>query len=115
MTSATSESTIAKGKAQLRADALTDRTVITTLMSDVNGRRWLWLALTRAGIFSEDSGLDAMYMAYQKGIRNEGLRLLRSITRYTPAHYLTMTRENTGVELKEEDHGGSHDDDSSDD
>lgn len=99
MTNAASVKGNAKRNKQAEADRQTDKTVITTLMSTVAGRRWIWLRLSEAQVFTEDGSLDPYWMAYTKGIRNSGLRLLASVTRNCPAMYVRMTEENTGVDL----------------
>lgn len=99
MTNAASEKGIAKRKRQAEADRTVDRTVIVALMSQVDGRRWVWLRLAEAQIFEENENLDPQYMAFATGRRNSGLRLLRAVNRYTPAMYIRMTEENTGVDL----------------
>jgi len=41
-------------------------------------------------------------MAYAKGQRNAGLRLLNDVQRYAPRQYITMTTEATSVDLTKE-------------
>lgn len=99
MTNAASETSIRKRNKQLLADKETNVTVITTLMHTVDGRRWIWNTLERMAVFRADEGLDPLRMAFDKGIRNEGLRLLADVTRICPNEYIRMTQENTRVEL----------------
>ncbi len=99
MTSASSEKSIRARNKRILADRETNTTVITTLMHTVAGRRWIWLTLERMAVFRADEGLDPMRMAFEKGIRNEGLRLLADVTRICPNEYIRMTQENTSVEL----------------
>jgi len=99
MTNAASERSIRKRNKQILADRETNTTVITTLMHTVDGRRWIWLTLERLAVFRADEGLDPLRMAFDKGIRNEGLRLLADVTRICPNEYIRMTQENSGVDL----------------
>lgn len=94
---AASEKSIARGKATQSADRETDRVVITTLMSTISGRRWLWLKLSEAQLFSDDGLLDHAWMAFTKGRRIAALSLLNSIQLHAPAMYIRMTEENTKV------------------
>lgn len=112
MTSGVSEKVIRAKRERERKDRVVDREVIEMLMRIVSGRRWVWLRLEGAMIFVADENLDAMRMAYLKGIRNEGLRLLAAVTRYCPQEYVRMTQENTGVELQSE--GETEDEDEKD-
>ena len=70
-------------------------------MSSTPGRRWLWLILERAGIFHNTENLDHAYMAWEKGVRNEALRILASIMKHTPDLYVRLTNENTAASLQE--------------
>ncbi len=100
MTSATNERQIRVRKDQARRDRITDETIVKSLMSHVDGRRWVWLRLSEAQIFVEDGDLDPYRMAYMKGVRQPALRLLRDVNRFAPTSYVTMTEENTGIELR---------------
>jgi len=80
-------------------------------MRSVDGRRWIWLQLERLAVFRADEGLDPMRMAFDKGIRNEGLRLLADVTRICPNEYIRMTQENTGVSLDPSNDESESDDD----
>lgn len=103
---AASERTIRARNKQILKDRETNTTVITTLMHTIDGRRWIWLKLESAGCFRSDEGLDPYRMAFEKGVRNEGLRLLADVTRITPSLYITMTTENSGVAFKDETNDG---------
>lgn len=104
--SATNEKSIREAKARAKADADINRRVIQSLMTHAEGRRWIWIELAKAQIFVEEEDLDHPRMCFAKGIRTAGLRLLHSITTHCPDNYITMTRENAGVKLKEDDDGG---------
>lgn len=109
MVSATNEKTIKLGKDKLKDDRRIDRVITERLMADPQGRRWVWNRLAEASIFNEDTSLDPYYTIYQKGIRNQALRLLRDVNRFCPTQYITMTRENTGVEIEDDQDGRSSD------
>jgi hypothetical protein len=99
MASATNEARIKRQRAQIRKDRETDKTVIIALMSNPDGRRWVWNKLSEAQIFVEGESLDHAVLAYQKGMRNSGLRLLASVSTHTPEMYVRMTQENAPVPL----------------
>ncbi len=99
MTSASNERQIRARNDQMRRDRLTDETVTKSLMAHPDGRRWVWLRLSEANLWSEDMEFDSGYMAYRKGQRQAGLRLLADVSRFAPREYITMTEENTTVTL----------------
>lgn len=100
MTSATNERAIRARNAAIKRDRALDELVIRSLMSAPNGRRWVWNRLAEAQIFNESSSLDAAVLAYEKGRRNPGLRLLNDVTKFTPQDYIRMTEENTSVSVQ---------------
>ena len=112
MPNAASRRSQRKAKERALRDQEGERTVITQIMSSPVGRRWAWLQLERAQIFQDDAeSADPLAVKYRSGRRSEGLYLLRSITRWTPNHYITMTRENTGADIEapgEEDQQDEH-------
>lgn len=102
MASAASEKTIKAQRAKLAKDRDNDKTIIKTLMSHPDGRRWIWNKLNAAMVFHEGESLDPHVMAYHKGVRNGGLQLLASCNRHAPEMYIQMLRENSPVELQPE-------------
>jgi hypothetical protein len=100
--SATNERQIRAREAQKKRDRITDELITKQLMSTSDGRRWAWLRLGEAALFLENEDLDPFHMAYAKGARNSGLRLLSDISRFTPHEYIIMTQEATSVKLLEE-------------
>lgn len=115
MPSASNERQVRARDRQSLKDRETEVEVISALMQHVNGRRWVWLRIAEAGIFSEDQDLDAMRLAYVKGRRNEALRLLNLVSRYCPDMYIQMTNEAQAIEAaitkKDPNYVGSADDD----
>lgn len=106
MTSATSERGLRLARAQQKKDAETEKLIISTLMNSVDGRRWLWLQLESFGIYAEDSDVDPYHMAFAKGKRNAGLRLLKAVTSIAPKQFVQAMEENSGQKLTEEDEDG---------
>jgi hypothetical protein len=102
MPSSTNERQIRAREQQKRRDRITDEIITKQLMSSPDGRRWVWLRLGEAALFLENEDFDPGRMAYAKGVRNTGLRLLNDVTRFTPHEYITMTQEATSVKLLEE-------------
>lgn len=102
MASATNERQIRAREQQKKRDRITDELITRQLMSTSDGRRWVWLRLGEAALFIENEDLDPYHMAYAKGTRNAGLRLLNDVSRFTPQEYITMTQEATSVKLIEE-------------
>jgi hypothetical protein len=113
MTSIASEANSERNKKQLKKDREVDKTIITALLSTVDGRRWLWLKMAQGQLFIEDADLDAHRMAFKAGKRVVALQLLQSAQRYSPTMFVRMLQENSGVQLEEEDDGRSSDDDDS--
>lgn len=103
MTSATSERAQRAAKKQAARDEDINKTVISTLMSTVQGRRWIWLELCFAQVFIACESLEPARLAFNEGRRNTGLRLLASVTRHAPAMYVRMTEENTNIKLVDEE------------
>lgn len=106
MTSATNEAAIKARTVQQKKDRATTKEVISALLSRVDGRRYLWLQLEAASVFTSYSSLDHATMAFREGQRNTGLALLASITSTSPEMFVQMLRENSGVKIKEQDNDG---------
>lgn len=100
--SATNERAIKARNQQKRRDRITDEIITKQLMSSPDGRRWVWLRLAEAALYLENEDLDPYRMAYAKGTRNAGLRLLNDVSRFTPHEYIVMTQEATSVKLLEQ-------------
>lgn len=107
MSSANSEKNSVAAKKRLADDRAADKEVITSLMRTVVGRRWIWNQLSFAQIFVGDEMLDPYVMAFKKGQRNTGLRLLQDVNRFAPDMYVRMVQENSGVKLEEDSNGGT--------
>jgi hypothetical protein len=66
---------------------------IKWLMSNKRGRRIVFRALDRAGVFTLSFNTNALTMSFNEGRRNEGLRLLVQITTLCPDRYNEMLKE----------------------
>lgn len=98
MTSSTNEGLIRRKKNQQSRDRITDELVTRSLMTTVEGRRWVWLRLSEAHMFAEEGGLDPYWMAYEKGQRRAGLRLLKDVQMWAPSEYILMSNEAQTIE-----------------
>ena len=63
------------------------------LMSNKRGRRFVFRALERAGVWRISFDTNALSMAFNEGMRNEGLKLLQQITTSCPDRYAEMLKE----------------------
>lgn len=66
---------------------------IKWLMSNKRGRRIVFRALDRAGVFASSFNTNALTMSFNEGRRNEGLRLLVQVTTLSPDRYNDMLKE----------------------
>lgn len=85
----------AKADADLRTRLAkdTEEADLRWLMSSKRGRRIVWRALDRAGVFRLSFNTNAMTMAFNEGNRNEGLRVLAQIHTLCPEMYAVMLKE----------------------
>lgn len=97
---------IDRRKDRAKRDELVEKNVITALMSHPEGRRYIWKQLEDANVFAQTirfaPGGYAM-TAFEEGKRSGGIKLHAAVSRYAPKEYVTMTQENTGVQLESED------------
>lgn len=103
MASAASEKTNREARKRQAKDIELTKTVVKSLMSHPDGRRWVWLMMNEDMVFHEGENLDPYVMAYQKGVRRSGLRMMAWSNRYAPDMYIQMLRENSPVELQSDD------------
>ena len=66
---------------------------IKWLISNKRGRRIVFRALDRAGVFTSSFNTNALTMSFNEGRRNEGLRLLVQVTTLCPDRYNEMLKE----------------------
>lgn len=63
------------------------------LMSNKRGRRFVFRLLERAGVWRLSFNTNALSMAFNEGMRNEGLRLMAQITAHCAERYTEMLKE----------------------
>jgi hypothetical protein len=63
------------------------------LMSNKRGRRFVCRVLERAGVWRLSFNTNALSMAFNEGMRNEGLRLMAQITTHCAERYTEMLKE----------------------
>jgi len=100
--SATNERQIKAREDRAKKDVEVTASIIRAFMGNAEGRRWIWLQLSFCRVFNADTGTDFGTMAFEKGLRNYGLKLLADVTTHAPDLYITMTKEQSGVTLQEE-------------
>lgn len=98
---------------QEEVDLANQKTLIEALMSDARSRRWLWLQIGAAGVFTSIWPLDQLELAYREGRRAGGLALLDQIMRWTPKKFTDMMSENSESMKRREEEDDRHDDDPS--
>lgn len=103
MVNAASTRQIERAKRRVKEDLEAEQATLTNLMRHPTGRRWMWLLLADCAVFQEDFNTDYGYMAFQKGQRNLGLRLLKSVLLHCPEQYIAMTTENSSLNLQEQE------------
>lgn len=77
----------AKHEAQVEIDDL------KWVLHTKRGRRFVFRLLNRAGVYRSSFNTNALTMAFAEGARNEGLRLLASITEHCPDRYSELLQE----------------------
>jgi hypothetical protein len=82
----------ARGKAKVREHQ--KQSGLRKLMSDPEGRVWMWELLSLCGIYHSGFSSDALAMAFNEGRRDIGLRITAEINRLNPEFYARMTAEN---------------------
>lgn len=102
MTSAASERQIRKRQQKAREDRAGAELTIRAVMATRHGRRWVWCELGACGVFHSNPSRDPMQSAFTEGQRDAGLRLLKLVSSVCPQLYMTMTTENTGVDVTEQ-------------
>ena len=63
------------------------------LMSNKRGRRFVFRLLERAGVWRISFNTNALTMAFNEGMRNDGLRLMAQITTHSAERYSEMLKE----------------------
>lgn len=63
------------------------------LMQSKRGRRIVYALLERAGVWRTSFNTNALVMAFNEGMRNEGLAMVAKLNDYCPDQYTQMLRE----------------------
>ena len=63
------------------------------VLSNKRGRRFVFRLLERAGVWRLSFNTNALTMAFNEGVRNEGLRLMAQITTHCSDRYTEMLKE----------------------
>lgn len=63
------------------------------VMSNKRGRRFVFRLLERAGVWRISFNTNALTMAFNEGMRNDGLRLLAQLNEHCQARYTDMIKE----------------------
>lgn len=93
MNNAANRKDIRKAEKADKLFEINDREAVTSIMSTLPGRSWMFRRLEACHCFNDPFTGDALHEAYRKGERNFGLQLLAQIMAYCPEQYIQMTRE----------------------
>ncbi len=74
------------------------RAALARLMSDAEGRMWMWDLLSLCGVYHSSFSREALSMAFSEGRRDIGLHLVAQIHKLAPEQYVRMTQENRARE-----------------
>ncbi|MFZ0945697.1 MAG: hypothetical protein WB930_00020 [Syntrophobacteraceae bacterium] len=85
---------VAKAKSKQKTRDLQKKAALRKIMSDPEGRMWMWDLLSRCGVYHSSYSSDALAMAFHEGHRNIGLHLTAEINRLSPEMYARMVSEN---------------------
>jgi hypothetical protein len=88
------EQHVAKRQKSQKIRDLQKKAALRRLMSDAEGRMWVWDLLVRCGAFQLSFSRDALIMAFNEGRRDIGNHLMADITRISPEMYMRMAVEN---------------------
>ena len=86
---------VAKAQGRAKTHELRKRSGLRKLMSDPEGRAWMWGLLEECGVFQSSFSTDVATMAFAEGRRQVGLMRLAEINRLDPNLYVKMALENT--------------------
>lgn len=68
-------------------------TILSTVMADYNGRRWMHDKLSRAHIFANPFSTDPLQMAFNCGEQNQALQDFHTLITRCPDDYVLMMKE----------------------
>lgn len=78
---------------RVQLDAEAERDELLWLMSDKRGRRFMHRLLTRSGLYLSSFTGDALSMAFQEGLKQEGRHQMNQITRHCLQRFIEMQQE----------------------
>lgn len=84
----------AEAAEQAKQAARIEKDDLVWLMSGKRGRRVVRKLLERAGVWRMSFHTNALQMAFNEGMRNEGLALTAKLMAYCPESYAKMMTEN---------------------
>jgi hypothetical protein len=88
------EGQVARAQQKQKTREILKRSALRKIMSDAEGRIWMWDLLTMSGLYHSSFSTDALAMAFTEGHRNIGLRIMAEINRISPELYARMVAEN---------------------
>ena len=74
-----------------------EKAVLTRLMSDRDGREFVWNFLSEFHMFSTSFAVDSHVTAFREGERNVALRFSSMILDAAPGSYMKMMQERSGA------------------
>ena len=89
------EDQVAKARGEAEIREYLRKSGLRKLMSDVEGRAWMFGLLSTTGFACSSFSHDALTMAFKEGQRQIGLLLVAEINRLNPEFYVKMCLENT--------------------
>jgi hypothetical protein len=96
-----SEAAAEKAK-QAELAAQTQISDLRWLMSDPQGRRFVWRQLTEAGVFQLTFTGEPLSSAFKEGARSGGLKLLGEVMQHCPERFSQMQKEARAHERRKE-------------
>ena len=89
---------VAKRQKSQKTRNLQKKAALRRLISDAEGRMWVWDFLILTGYSSSSFSTEPLIMAFNEGKRSLGLQLIGEINRISPELYVKMALENEGKE-----------------
>ena len=82
---------------------LLKRSALKALMSNAEGRMWMWDLLSSCNVFHSSFSMEALLMAFNEGKRNMGNALIGEINALDggPELYMRMAIENQSREARD--------------
>lgn len=87
------ERTAARSAEEERLQREREQNDLRYVMSNKQGRRFMWRLLSRAGVYQSSFNVDPHVTAFNEGSRNAGLQQLNEIMETCPERYTEMLAE----------------------